>query len=244
MYFLFALIPYAVQVLLIIHVIKTGRQTFWIFLILFVPYIGGVVYVIVELLPDLLHGRTGRTAGRVLSRAINPGGDLRQLEEQLKIQNTVSNKLSLAAAYAQAERYADSIALYRECLSGPYANDPTILFPLAQALYFSNQAAEARQILDALKKAKVFDRLEEQLLDVLVREASGETVLPELALLYERNQNFEAGYYYVRSLVRSGDREKAASVVAAMKETARHFRQFRKTMGRDWLAKSEAELNT
>jgi hypothetical protein len=43
--------PLALQLLLIIHVIKTGRNTLWIFLLIFVPLVGGLAYLIVEVLP-------------------------------------------------------------------------------------------------------------------------------------------------------------------------------------------------
>ena len=41
------------QIALVVHVLRTGRAIYWIYLIMFLPVIGSIAYFIVELLPDL-----------------------------------------------------------------------------------------------------------------------------------------------------------------------------------------------
>ena len=60
MSYLLLALPYLLQLLCIIHVLKTGRNTSWIWLIIFLPYVGGLAYLVVEVLPTL--GRGGRRA--------------------------------------------------------------------------------------------------------------------------------------------------------------------------------------
>ncbi len=60
--------------LLIVHVIRTGRNTLWIWLIIFLPMAGGIAYVIVELIPQLLNSRTAQATRRNVKRALDPGG--------------------------------------------------------------------------------------------------------------------------------------------------------------------------
>lgn len=50
------------QVLFAIHVIRTGRNNYWLYLILMVPGMGCFIYFLVEVLPEVLHGTTGRKA--------------------------------------------------------------------------------------------------------------------------------------------------------------------------------------
>ena len=60
-YLFVAALPIILTVLLIIHVIRTGRNTLWIWLIIFLPLAGGIAYTIVELIPELSRSRTLRT---------------------------------------------------------------------------------------------------------------------------------------------------------------------------------------
>jgi len=56
------LLTLAVQMLCAVHVVRTGRPYWWIFLIVFVPLVGMLVYLVAELLPDLLDSRRARRA--------------------------------------------------------------------------------------------------------------------------------------------------------------------------------------
>ena len=49
----FFILSIVLQALLIVHCIKTGRNTIWIWVIALLSYAGIVAYVAVEVLPDL-----------------------------------------------------------------------------------------------------------------------------------------------------------------------------------------------
>ena len=68
---LFLILPYIIQALLIVHVIKTGRNQLWIWVLLFVPVGGGLAYLAVEIIPELFRSRTAQRAasGRPWIRA-------------------------------------------------------------------------------------------------------------------------------------------------------------------------------
>ena len=53
-----------------VHVVRSGGQLFWIWIILVVfPPIGALVYFIAIVLPEMLRGPTARKVGRAASRA-------------------------------------------------------------------------------------------------------------------------------------------------------------------------------
>ncbi len=241
-YYLIALVPYIVQLFFIIHIIRNHKPYYWLFLVLFLPYIGGLAYFFIEILPSLVSSRTGRKIGQNIAKTVNPMGNIKKLKEQIEIQDTVSNRMQLAAAYADAGMYAEAAEWYSRCLTGPYKDDRSILFPLADAWFHLGKIEEARAVLDKLEKEKPFDMLNEQLLVLLVRQAGGEDVSGVLEQLYSRSHNFEAGYYYVQNLVTRGEHEKASAVVKEMQDTLKNFRNFRDTMGREWVSRSEKEL--
>ena len=64
----------AMEVLLIVHVIKTGRPYYWIYIVLLIPIAGAVAYILVEALPDLAQSRAGQRVAKDLGTAVNPTG--------------------------------------------------------------------------------------------------------------------------------------------------------------------------
>lgn len=145
---IFALVPYILQLALIIHCIKTNKPFYWIYLIIFIPYVGGVAYLLVELLPALLNSRQLRQTGQSIVRTFNPSVTIKKLEEQLENQDTVSNRTALAQAYIKAQQYDKAVPLLRSCLSGPFADDRATLLLLAQALFADGQTADNTQTAD------------------------------------------------------------------------------------------------
>ena len=69
-----------IQLALIIHVLKTDRSKYWILVLFFMPLIGGIAYLIIELLPEFSGSIKGQRALRNVKQTLNPGADLRQSE--------------------------------------------------------------------------------------------------------------------------------------------------------------------
>src|SRR3954471_2320112 len=74
---LFFILSLIIQVILIIHVIKTGRNTIWIWVLALLSLPGAIAYLAVEVIPDLVRSRTTRSAVRGVRRALDPGQQLR-----------------------------------------------------------------------------------------------------------------------------------------------------------------------
>jgi hypothetical protein len=89
-YLFVAALPIILTVLLIIHVIRTGRNTLWIWLIIFLPLAGGIAYAIVELLPELFNSRTAQATRRNVKRALDPEAQLRRLQDEAQVTQNVA----------------------------------------------------------------------------------------------------------------------------------------------------------
>ncbi len=68
-----SIIIWLVQLVLIIHVLKSGRNRYWIMALLFMPLIGGIAYLVIELLPEFSGSITGQRAVRSVKQTLNPG---------------------------------------------------------------------------------------------------------------------------------------------------------------------------
>src|SRR5579863_6848207 len=107
-----------------IHAGRTGRPFFWIYIIMFVPTVGMLAYLAVELVPEWMGSPKGRRAASDLGRALDPGRAVRQAERQVAMTPTAENKATLAKAYLEAGRHDEAVSLYRETLVGIHATDP------------------------------------------------------------------------------------------------------------------------
>lgn len=149
----FLVISVLVQLGLIVHVLKTGRNMIWVFILLFAPFIGGLAYLIVELLPEFMNSRGARRAKRGVANAIDPQRDLRNASKQFAVAGTVQNSLILANEHLERSQFKEAAELFERCLHGLYADDADILFGLAKAQFGLGDYAGVIGTLDRLKAA-------------------------------------------------------------------------------------------
>ena len=138
------IISLAIQVILIVHCIRTGRNWLWMLAIGLLPIAGSVAYVLVEVLPDLFRRSGTRRAVRGVRRALDPEQDLRRFEAEARITGGVASRQRYADELTRQGRPADAIAVYRQALTGLYESDPNLLLGLAQAQFASGAFADAR----------------------------------------------------------------------------------------------------
>src|SRR5580693_6603579 len=108
----FLILSVAVQVGLIIHVVKTGRNQIWIWVLALLSLPGAIAYIAVEILPELLRSRTAQRTARGLRKAMDPGRDLRRYESEARIAGNVASRQRYAQELARHQRYDEAIGQY------------------------------------------------------------------------------------------------------------------------------------
>ena len=237
-----ALAVLAAQVFFAVHAIRQGKA-WWLFILFFFPAVGVLVYFFAEYLP---HMRTGglRSAGKQLARRLNPAAEVRRLEDEVALSNTVNNRLALAEAYLEAGRGDDAVALVRTCLSGIHEDDPRVLGALARACHAAGRMDEARDAMERLKRQGTMLTASIQLLDARIAEDAGdvEGALRAYAVLSRGAAGEEARCRYALLLKRVGRDDEAYAVFDEMLRHARvssgHYRREEKK----WLDVARREL--
>jgi hypothetical protein len=234
-----------VQVLLIVHCIKTGRNTIWIWVIALLSYAGILAYVAVELLPELLGSRTAKRTARGLGKVLDPKADLRRYESEAKVTGNVASQQRYAEELVRQGRFDDAIASYRSVLTGLYEHDPNLMLGLARAQFDKGDFAGARATLDDLIRLNPdFKSAEGHLLYARSLESSGdvEKALQEYAVLAPYYPGAEAACRYAQLLKAQGRDGEATKVVEDLLDQARiapaHYRRAQKT----WLETAERLL--
>jgi hypothetical protein len=235
---LFLIISIVIQAGLIVHVIRTGRNQLWIWVLLFLPLAGGVAYVAVEILPELFRSRTARRTARGLRRAMDPGAELRRYENEARVTGNVASRQRYAEELTRHARYDESIAQYQQALTGLYEHDPNLMLGLAQAQFAKGEARAARQTLDELiKQNPTFRSPDGHLLYARALAAEGDVTkaLEEYAVLAPAYPGAEAAVRYAQLLEAQGQRAEAQRVARELIEQARiapgHYRRAQ----REWL---------
>ena len=242
---LFLILPYVIQALLIVHVIKTGRNQLWIWVLLFVPVGGGLAYLAVEIIPELFRSRTAQRAARGLKKAMDPGAALRRAEGETRVTGNVASRQRYAEELARHGRYDEAIGQYREALTGLYEHDPNLMLGLAQAQFGKGDAPGARVTLDELiRRNPNFRSPTGHLLYARALEAEGEIAraLEEYRVLATSYPGAEAAVRYAQLLQAQGRRAEAQKVVTELLEQARiapgHYRRAQRT----WLEAAQRLL--
>jgi len=138
-------------VALCVHVVRTGQNMIWLYLILFVPVLGGLVYFVAVIVPQWTSGPAARKAREAARETLDPGRDYRQAKAAADDTPTVHNQMRLAAAAGELGRWDEAEAVYRAAARGVHAEDPALAYGLARSLVELGRYAEARPLLEKLE---------------------------------------------------------------------------------------------
>lgn len=135
-----------------VHVVRTRQDSFWLWIIIMSPPLGGLVYLAVILVPGLFRGTAARKLKAGAREALDPHRDYREARAAVDDSPTVHNRMRLAAAAMELGRFAEAEAAYREAAQGVHAEDPALQLGRARALIELGRAAEALDALQALER--------------------------------------------------------------------------------------------
>ena len=229
------IVSIVVQLALVIHVLKTGRNTTWVFILLFAPLIGTAAYVIVELLPEWTSGRGARAARRNFARVVSPNRELRAASDNLAVADTVQNAMLLAGELLKKQKYAEARDMYQRSLRGLHADDPALLLGLAQAQFGLGEFAAVVNTLDELKeKNPSHTSADGHLLYARALEQLGRTAeaIEEYESLCSYYPGPEPACRLGTMLMNRGESDRAASlfkrILAESRTAGRHYNSIHK----------------
>lgn len=137
----------AAQIALAIHVIRSGRPYWWLWLILVFPGIGCIAYLVVEVLPEVRYQRGTSLTALFKTR----GQRMRELRALLEETDTVDTRMALAAELSAEKRFSEAYEVLAECLRGPLNDEPHMLLALARVQLEMGKGCEALEILSKVQ---------------------------------------------------------------------------------------------
>jgi len=238
------LVSIIVQVCFVIHVVKTGRNTIWIWIIIMLPLAGSIAYFILEIYPELSSSRTARRAKSSVGKTLNPNRDIKEAIHNQSMADTVENSVRLAYECLKKNMYSEAKGYFTKSLQGIHEHDPEIMLGLAKSEFGLNNFEEVKTVLDKLiKENPDYKDGDAHLLYARSLENLKETqaALEEYEAL-NKYQGPESSYRYALLLKKNNEITKAKDVLNEVIKTASHSGKHYNDLNKKWIKSIKAEL--
>lgn len=229
------------QALCVIHCLRKGNEQRWIWLIIFLPLIGCIVYIVSEMVPQQNSGDWKTNLGSLL---VSPAARIRRLEENLHFSNTFNNRILLANAYMASGRTEEAIVLYTTSLTGAFAENEYVMGRLISAYFITERYDELILLAKKTYRLPQFARSESHLLFARALDRVGDKAAAEAEFrkMKGRFADFEARYQYGLFLQRAGRDSEALGLLEDIVKEAPHLSSRERRSNRLWIQKSKEEL--
>ncbi|HJW40247.1 MAG TPA: tetratricopeptide repeat protein [Rhizomicrobium sp.] len=212
--------PYGIAYLIlvgicVVHAIRAGNVFPWIWIIIFLPGLGSLIYFFAIIVPELFRSRGAARFSRGARTIADPGRSLRLATRTHELVGSVDSKRALAEEYMARGAYHDAVDIYRDAAQGQFKDDPALLLGLARAQFLSGDPAGTQASLDALQAADPsFVSADAHLLYARALEGQGKTAeaLAEYRRLAAYYSGEEARARLAMLLEKTGARDEAMDV--------------------------------
>jgi hypothetical protein len=236
----FYIVTILLQGICVYHCIRKGRPNTWIWLIVFLPLIGCLIYFFTEIFTR----REMQNVQAGVGTVFNPGGRIKRLEENIKFSDAFENKVALADAYLEAGQVAKAIQLYEWSLEGNFEENEHVLSQLIIAYFQAKRFDEVIPLAKKIYKRPQFARSKAHILYAMALEQTGQQELAEAEFktMKARFSNFESRYQYGLFLQRAGRPEEARQLFGQIADEATHLSSQEKSYNRTWIGMAKDEL--
>jgi hypothetical protein len=234
----------AVAAFFAIHAVRSGQQSYWLFVLFAFPLLGSVVYCFAIYLPQWRYTRGGMKAARALQAIVDPERELREASAAFDRTPTAYNRARLAAALLAEGRADEAVEHYRATASGAYATDPAFLAGLARAELAAGRAADAAATLERLFAAHPEQRRGELAIAHAEALAGAGNLGARAAFeaVIASDPSTEAQCKYGAFLSAAGDEIGARRAFEAVLKNAEHGHVHSRELNREWIAQARAGL--
>jgi hypothetical protein len=249
---MYAIAVIAIQLMTLLHVVRSGRTQPWLFVVLFLPLVGSVAYLIAEVLPEFLGRSETRRAIATARDSLDPERRLRDLREAAETLGTAQSFADYARELSALGRHDQAHEVFGQAMTGLFAGDPEMSYLVAVNAFEGaeqNQMSwdQARQALAALEQAEEKFRAKDRaLLRARLAAATGdaEKASEEFRRLTTGYAGPEIRVRFAHFLYTQGQLDEAKalldSVLAEARRSSAHVRQ----MNAFWFRQAEAAVKT
>ncbi len=138
----------AFQAFCIFHVYKIRNDSYWYFVIFFVPIIGATVYVFSQ----VINKNNLISIGEKITTIFDPNKEVRTLKKKLSLSDTFQNNINLANTYKNNNDFTNAVLYYEKALTGRFKNNS---YTLNEALKCYYQINKYDKVIDYASKINI-----------------------------------------------------------------------------------------
>lgn len=217
------------------HSYKRGIHSKWIYIILFLPLAGSLIYIFSEVVKKNKVNELKNNMGNT----IFPTARIKELEKKYNFSNNFKNKINLAYAYQAANMHNDAIPLLESALVGIHADDEELIFALIDSYYVNEEYEKLVNMAEKVEKSIGFNKKDACIYYVISLEKIGQIV--RAVKLYkdlDRNlDNYQARYFYGLLLIKQGKVQEAKDIYEKVLDERQYLSKNEIKLQKFWLNK-------
>ncbi|MBC7904231.1 MAG: PLDc N-terminal domain-containing protein, partial [Gemmatimonadaceae bacterium] len=223
-----------------IHTFRRGTQAKWIWLIIFLPFIGSLIYIFSE----MLHSNDIQNLGAGLGTVVNPGGRTRKLEENLRFSDTFNNRVMLADEYLRLGRVQKAVDLYESSMSGNFTENEHVMQQLIVCYSVLQHYDKVIVLARKLYQLPHFQRSKYHVLYAVALgyEGKKDEAEKQFLMMKARYSNYESRFEFGLFLQREGRHEEARQLFAGMLEDSVHLTPRERRHNSSWFSQAREQL--
>ncbi len=223
----------------VFHCMRKGHSHQWLWLIIFLPFIGSLIYIFsVVLNRDKLNSVTSN-----VNTMVRPHGNLKQLERNLKFSDTFQNRMLLANYYQALGRNEEALALYEQNRSGLFSNEPELITAMMRSYYAIGSYEKIYELAKLVNSHPDFVRSQAHLSYAKSLEQMGR--IKEAEKEYEqfntRYADFEGKYTYACFLENQNRTPEAIQLLDTALDESKHMSYKEKRNHIYWIRQSASK---
>lgn len=226
-----------VAIFFAIHAVRSGQQTYWLFILFSFPLLGSIVYAFAIYLPNSRLERGAIKAISMAAKALDPTRELREARAAFDYTPTAQNQMRLASALLEAGQAEEAATNYEACLKGPFASDAEMRLGAARAWLACGRHAQAVSQLQAIRSQDPAFRAEAVALALgraFAASGQADAARTEFEGAVERFGSFDARAEYAIWAMQTGQHDLARRLQADLQKTmarwSRHNRELNQPM--------------
>ena len=240
------LVVVILQAMFAAHALQRGHGWHWVFLVLFCPILGLILYAYYVVVPEMQYFQPDEQASSATQPFRDIDSEIEHYQRQVDLADTVSNRAKLADVLIKHGRPDEAIPLYEQSLQGPYKDDLQLSYGLAQAAFEAHDFSRTRDVLSHLIEAHPHARLPEQqllyarALDALDEFSAACQAYQDLATIYSGP---EVKFHYAMMLKARGEGEAARDLLQEIDATAKQSSNYYNTCHQECIVMARQELD-
>lgn len=214
-----------VQIMCVMHILNTGRDRIWIWIVLLFSALGCCAYFAFQVMPELF-GPGGRHARRSFAKQSNdPVRKLKAAEDQLALVDTAANRAELGDAYFAMRAFGKAADEYRKALDHLRGRDAKIETKLDWALFENREFGQAKTLVDRMDRPVAVgesDRLDFLRARILAEMGQADEAVAIYSDIVTRLPGEEARCRYSAPLLEMGRTSEAREMLEAVEQQVKH----------------------